>query len=50
MVFTVADALDIDLLKDAGARVLTGSDSLDREVRWVHSSEISDIARFLRMQ
>ncbi|WP_029539624.1 MULTISPECIES: PucR family transcriptional regulator [Rhodococcus] len=48
MVFTVADALDIDLLKDAGARVLTGSDSLDREVRWVHSSEISDIARFLR--
>ncbi|MDF3306224.1 PucR family transcriptional regulator [Rhodococcus sp. T2V] len=48
MDFTVADALELDLLKKAGARVLTGGDNLDREVRWVHSSEISDIARFLR--
>ena len=47
MAFTVSDALRIDLLENAGVRVLTSEPSLEREVRWVHSSEISDIARFL---
>ncbi|MGC0366928.1 purine catabolism regulator [Rhodococcus sp. 27YEA15] len=47
MDFTVSDALELELLKKAGARILTGHENLDREVRWVHSSEISDISRFL---
>jgi purine catabolism regulator len=48
MVFTVDDALRLDTIRDGDARVLTGSDGLDRVVRWVHSAEIPDIAKFLR--
>ena len=47
MAFTVADALEISTLKAGEPRVLTGADGLDREVRWVHSAEIPDIAKFL---
>lgn len=46
--FTVADVLRLETLRAGEARVLTGDDGLDAPVRWVHSSEISDIARFLR--
>ena len=48
MAFTVADALRLDTVRDGDARVLTGDDGLDRVVRWVHSAEIPDIAKFLR--
>ncbi|CAN5218580.1 PucR family transcriptional regulator [soil metagenome] len=48
MAFTVADALELTSLKLGDARVLTGDDGLDRDVRWVHSAEIADIAQFLR--
>lgn len=48
MTFTVSDALRLKTLSEGQARVLTGEDGLDRMVRWVHSSEIADIAQFLR--
>lgn len=41
------DLLELDLLRDAGLRIVTGGDQLDRQLRWVHSGEIADIARFL---
>lgn len=48
MSFTVADALNLSSIRVGGPRVLTsGTDLEQREVRWVHSAEISDIARFL---
>jgi PucR family transcriptional regulator, purine catabolism regulatory protein len=43
----VQDLLEIDLLQAAGPTVITGEDHLDREVRWVHTGEIADIAQFL---
>lgn len=48
MSLRVADVLALKLLKDAGARSLTDPALLERSVNWVHSSEIPDIARFLR--
>lgn len=48
MAFSVADALELTSLKLGDARVLTGEDGLDRDVQWVHSAEIADIAKFLR--
>ncbi len=48
MTFTVALAIDLPTIKAGDARILTGDDGLDRDVRWVHSSEIPDIAQFLR--
>jgi purine catabolism regulator len=41
------ELLELDLLRDAGLRTVTGNDQLDRPIRWVHSGEIADIARFL---
>ena len=38
---------ELDLLRDAGLRVMTGHDQLARPVQWVHSGEIADIAKFL---
>jgi purine catabolism regulator len=43
----VAELLEIDLLKPTGVRVLAGEEHLLREVRWVHTGEIADIARYL---
>ena len=43
----VRELLEIDLLRDAGARVVAGEQHLDREVRWVHTGEIADIAQYL---
>jgi purine catabolism regulator len=43
----LADVLELDLLRDAGLRIVTGADDVDRPVRWVHSGEIADIARYL---
>jgi PucR family transcriptional regulator, purine catabolism regulatory protein len=41
------ELLELDLLREAGLEIVTGSDQLDRPIRWVHSGEIADIARFL---
>lgn len=47
MVFTVATALELEIFRGAEVRVLTGAEHLHREVRWVHASELGDIARYL---
>ncbi|WP_027507202.1 PucR family transcriptional regulator [Rhodococcus sp. UNC23MFCrub1.1] len=47
MELTVASVLALPPLDGAGARVLSAPDRLDREVRWVHASELPDIAQFL---
>ncbi len=41
------DVLELDLLREAGLRVVSAADQIDRPIRWVHSGEIADIARFL---
>ncbi len=43
----LADVLELDVLQSAGLRVIVGADRLDVPVRWVHSGEIADIAKFL---
>jgi len=43
----IKDLLEMDLLVDAGVEVLAGADHLNRQVRWVHTGEIADIAQFL---
>ncbi|WP_053351537.1 PucR family transcriptional regulator [Leucobacter musarum] len=48
MTLSVKQVLEIDLLRSSKPRVLTGAEHLARTVSWVHSSEIPDIARFLR--
>lgn len=45
---TVADVLEMPVLRGAGARVVAGSAGLTRTVRWVHSAELADIAPLLR--
>ncbi len=47
MALTLREILTFDVLEDAGAEVLTCSDSLERPVRWVHSSEIYEIGPLL---
>ncbi|MDI9893167.1 PucR family transcriptional regulator [Rhodococcus sp. IEGM 1381] len=47
MILTVASVLDLEPFDGAGVRVLTGAGHLSREVRWVHASELTDIARYL---
>jgi PucR family transcriptional regulator, purine catabolism regulatory protein len=43
----IRDLLEIELLKAAGVTVVSGEELLDRQVRWVHTGEIVDIAHFL---
>lgn len=43
----VRSVLDLEIFRRAGAFVAAGSDNLDRPVRWVHSGESADIAKFL---
>jgi purine catabolism regulator len=45
---TVAQVLEMPVLRGAGAEVLAGATGLDREVRWVHAAELVDIAPLLR--
>ncbi|HEY5834853.1 PucR family transcriptional regulator ligand-binding domain-containing protein, partial [Streptomyces sp.] len=47
MALTVREILTFDVLGKAGPEVLAGQDSLDRLVRWVHSSEIYEIGPLL---
>lgn len=43
----LGEVFELDLLRDAGLRVVTGHDQLSRPIQWVHSGEIADIAKFL---
>jgi purine catabolism regulator len=45
---TVRDALAVPALRSAGPRVLAGATGLGRQVRWVHTTELVDIAPLLR--
>jgi PucR family transcriptional regulator, purine catabolism regulatory protein len=45
---TVAQVLEMPTLREAGPEVLAGAAGLGREVRWVHSTELADIAPLLR--
>lgn len=44
---TVADVLDLPALREGRPRVVAGNAGLQREVRWTHVSEVSDIDRLL---
>src|ERR1700754_2144760 len=48
MAMTVEGALGLEVFSRVAMKVYAGEDSLDRMVRWVHPTEIPDIARFLR--
>ncbi len=48
MSVTVRQVLQLHPLKEAGACVLAGADSLDRPVRWVHVAELPDVAHLLK--
>src|SRR3954454_11030269 len=43
----IKDLLEMELLADAGLEILAGADRLNRQVRWVHTGEIVDIAQYL---
>ncbi|MCD9877924.1 PucR family transcriptional regulator [Streptomyces guryensis] len=45
---TVADALALPVLAAGQPQVVTGVDHLDRQVRWVHITELTDPASFLK--
>ena len=44
---TVAEVIKLPVLANGGPRVLAGQDALDKPVRWVHVSELADIASLL---
>ena len=48
MLPTVADLLDLDVLRRGSPRVVTGPDGLAAQVRWVHVLELADAAHLLR--
>lgn len=45
---TVMDAIEIEVLRAADPEVMAGRAGLHRPVRWVHSTELSDVAPLLR--
>jgi purine catabolism regulator len=45
---TVADLLDLDVLRRGSPRVLAGADRLGARVRWVHVLELADAAHLLQ--
>ena len=45
---TVGDVLDVAALRVADPEVVAGRAGLDRPVRWVHTTELSDVAGLLR--
>ncbi|PFG43468.1 purine catabolism regulator [Isoptericola jiangsuensis] len=45
---TLAEALEMPALRQAGPEVLAGTENLGRAIRWVHATELPDIARLLR--
>lgn len=47
-VLTVRDVLKMPALRAASPKVVAGSGGLDHRIRWVHTSELADIAALLR--
>lgn len=47
MLPTLADVLDLAAVQRAEPHVVAGKEHLDRKVRWVHVSEVADIAHLL---
>ena len=45
---TVAEVLAMPAMRGAGPEVVAGQQGLGRQVRWVHSAELADIAPLLR--
>ncbi|MFI5908892.1 PucR family transcriptional regulator [Dactylosporangium sp. NPDC051541] len=45
---TVREVLALEPVRNGAPRVVAGQDGLDQAVRWVHSSEVPDIATLLR--
>lgn len=48
MLPSLADVLDLPVVRRARPRVVTGADRLDAPVRWVHVAEVTDLAHLLR--
>lgn len=48
MPLSIKDILELEIFKRAEARVVAGAIHLDRPVRWVHISELPDIAHLLK--
>ncbi|NNN09712.1 MAG: hypothetical protein HKL85_11055 [Acidimicrobiaceae bacterium] len=48
MGLTLGEILELDVLQRGGARVVSGASLLEREVRWVHITELADIAHLLQ--
>lgn len=48
MSLTVADVLQMSAVRSADPELLAGAESLGRSVRWVHTTELADIADLLR--
>ncbi|MFI6157791.1 PucR family transcriptional regulator [Kitasatospora sp. NPDC051170] len=48
MLPTVARVLDLDVMRRGLPQVVAGADRLERPVRWVHVSELPDVAGMLR--
>lgn len=47
MAMTVRAALQLEIFSRVPLKIYAGHDSLDRTIRWVHPTEIPDIAKFL---
>ena len=45
---TIADVLQMPAVRSADPDVLAGAGALDRQVRWVHTTELADIGPLLR--
>ncbi|MCP2328168.1 purine catabolism regulator [Hamadaea flava] len=45
---TIREVVALDAMQVGSPRVVAGAEHLDRAVRWVHSSEVPDIASLLR--
>ncbi|MFE9428467.1 PucR family transcriptional regulator [Kitasatospora sp. NPDC006697] len=48
MLPTVANVLELDVMRRGMPQVVAGADRLDRPVRWVHVSELPDVAGMLQ--
>src|SRR5215472_13170386 len=45
---TVAEVLALDAVRQGNPRVVAGAAGLDRRVRWVHVTELTDVGSILR--
>ena len=48
VVLSLADVLDLPVVRRARPRVVVGADRLDTPVRWAHVAEVTDLAHLLR--